>query len=224
MIKNFDVLAGGAALLLSTIAIAQSTDQSATESPRLVSTSDQGVDLKRGAKAWADHCGRCHNLRSPSELSENAWDVSVTHMRTRANLPGDLADDIEAFLKYSAQSKSIDAAPLENQAAKGDFAYLQPGNVERGRDLYAQTCVACHGAKGQGAFDGVPDLTLANGRFAKPDHLLLANVINGFQSPGSLMAMPPKGGNPDLSEQDLADTLAYMRVELLERTETPERR
>ncbi len=80
MIKMFGILAGGA-LLASTVVIAQTAAQSAADSPASASALGKDVDLTRGAKAWADHCGRCHNLRSPSELGENAWDVSVTHMR-----------------------------------------------------------------------------------------------------------------------------------------------
>jgi cytochrome c5 len=62
MIKMFGILAGGA-LLASAVAISQSAAQSATDSPASVSALSQDVDLTRGAKAWEDHCGRCHNLR-----------------------------------------------------------------------------------------------------------------------------------------------------------------
>lgn len=55
----------------------------------------------RGAKAWSENCGRCHNIRSPAELSDEEWMVSVTHMRVRANIPGDVARDIIEFLKAS---------------------------------------------------------------------------------------------------------------------------
>ncbi len=55
----------------------------------------------RGAKAWAQVCQRCHNLRNPKELTDEDWEVSVTHMRVRANLPGGMAEDIKVFLKAS---------------------------------------------------------------------------------------------------------------------------
>jgi mono/diheme cytochrome c family protein len=55
----------------------------------------------RGAKAWAENCGRCHNIRDPKEFTDSQWDVIMTHMRIRANLPGDMADDIRVFLKGS---------------------------------------------------------------------------------------------------------------------------
>jgi len=46
---------------------------------------------------------------------------------------------------------------------------------------------------------------------AKADNVLLQNVMNGFQSSGSPMAMPPKGGNPALNEADIKAVLKYMR-------------
>ena len=59
------------------------------------------MQFARGAKAWADNCGRCHNIRDPKEFSDKNWSVIVNHMRVRANLPGQDAKDIEAFLKAS---------------------------------------------------------------------------------------------------------------------------
>ena len=59
------------------------------------------MQLARGAKAWAENCARCHNLRSPSDLDDEEWHVSVIHMRIRANLPKATADDIMAFLHAS---------------------------------------------------------------------------------------------------------------------------
>jgi len=59
------------------------------------------AQIARGAKAWADTCGRCHNLRAPNEFSDKNWDIIVTHMRVIAPLPGRVADDIKAFLKSS---------------------------------------------------------------------------------------------------------------------------
>ena len=80
-----------------------------------------------------------------------------------------------------------------------------------GKALYQSTCIACHGAKGQGAIPAVPDLA-KGGRLAKPDAELEANILNGFQSKGSSMAMPPKGGNPSLTLADAKALVVYMRT------------
>lgn len=84
-------------------------------------------------------------------------------------------------------------------------------DMVRGQEIYQQTCVACHGADGRGALPGAPDFTSKSGPMAKDDALLLQNVIDGFQSPGSLMAMPPKGGNSDLTEEDIKVVIQYIR-------------
>ena len=59
------------------------------------------AQIGRGAKAWAETCGNCHNLRDPKEFSDKNWDVIVNHMRVVGPLPGQLAEDIKAFLKSS---------------------------------------------------------------------------------------------------------------------------
>lgn len=82
-----------------------------------------------------------------------------------------------------------------------------------GQAVYAQTCIACHGADGKGAIPGVKDFTAMDGPLSKSDTELVTNVSQGFQSPGSFMAMPPKGGNPTLTEIDVRAVLAYLRAE-----------
>lgn len=80
-----------------------------------------------------------------------------------------------------------------------------------GRSIYMQTCLACHGADGAGMMPGVPDFTEPHGVLTKPDSELLRNMIAGIQSPGSPLAMPPKGGNPALTETELKEALMYIR-------------
>jgi len=83
--------------------------------------------------------------------------------------------------------------------------------IAAGKAAYSTTCVACHGADGTGAIPGVVDLTTANGPLSKSDEELIKNITDGFQSPGSMMAMPAKGGNPELSDEDIAALVAYLR-------------
>jgi len=80
-----------------------------------------------------------------------------------------------------------------------------------GKEVYEGTCIACHGPDGKGALPGVPDFTRRDSLLRMPDMMLLPRVINGYQSPGSPMAMPPKGGNPSLTPENLKAALDYMR-------------
>lgn len=57
--------------------------------------------VANGARYWAAQCHRCHNLRDPKEFTDEIWDVSVNHMRIRANIPANQARAIKAFLKAS---------------------------------------------------------------------------------------------------------------------------
>lgn len=80
-----------------------------------------------------------------------------------------------------------------------------------GQDIYKQTCIACHGTDGQGELPGMVDLTKKNGALSKPDKVLLKNITEGFQSPGSMFAMPAKGGNPTLSDAEIKAVLYYLQ-------------
>lgn len=96
--------------------------------------------------------------------------------------------------------------------------YLLPSlalcEESKGKEVYNTTCVVCHGADGEGAIPGVPDFTTKDGPLkTKSDELLVKHMLEGFQSKGSSMAMPPKGGNVDLTEEDLKAVLQFMKTE-----------
>lgn len=86
-------------------------------------------------------------------------------------------------------------------------------SVTAGKAVYSQTCIACHGANGKGAIPGVRNLTDPNGALTKSDEELIESIVNGTQTPGSFMAMPPKGGNPILTEEDINAVITYLRAE-----------
>ncbi len=87
----------------------------------------------------------------------------------------------------------------------------QVASAADGKALYEATCIACHGPKATGAITGVPDLS-KGGRLSQPDAVLTTHILDGFQSKGSPMAMPAKGGNPNLTAGDVKALLTYMRA------------
>ena len=87
----------------------------------------------------------------------------------------------------------------------------QGADISHGKTVYEETCIACHGENGAGAVPGAPNFTDKNGRLTKPDEVLIEHAVEGFQTPGSPMGMPELGGNPDLTDQDIADVIAYIR-------------
>ncbi len=80
-------------LMAPSLSVAQDTEAEAAAS--------NPMEIARGAQAWSRECGRCHNIRPPSELSDEEWRVSVAHMRVRGNIPADEARAIVAFLQAS---------------------------------------------------------------------------------------------------------------------------
>ena len=165
-------------------------------------------DYQRGAKSWANNCARCHNVREPADLRDDQWKTTAFHMRVRAGLTGQETRDILTFLQNSnaPQLTRASSAPQVARSASADTAG-GPG----GETIYRRTCIACHGENGRGTLPGVPDFTGADGRLGKSDAVLISNITNGVQSPGSPMAMPAKGGDAALSGDDIEAVLVYLR-------------
>jgi len=161
-------------------------------------------DFAKGSKAWAENCARCHNIRAANELRDDQWLTTVFHMRVRAGLTGQETRDILTFLQTSNVSFVPETPASVDESSAGTLS---------GKEVYGQTCIACHGADGAGAFAGVPDFTDPKGRLSKSDEELLQNIRNGFQTPGSPMAMPPRGGNGALTDGDIRNVIEYLRNE-----------
>ena len=65
------------------------------------SESTKEGDFARGAQAWVENCGRCHNVRDPKEFRDDLWRPIVYHMRVRGGLTGQETRDILKFLQES---------------------------------------------------------------------------------------------------------------------------
>ena len=185
----------GCAVLATTITVVASPSTTAAES--------SVGDVSRGAASWSDNCSRCHEMRDPTEFRDDLWRPIVTHMRVRAGLTGQQQRDILAFLQASNNPPRASSVT----AGEGEAARVPP----TGKQIYHQTCIACHGSEGTGGLPGVPYFTDADGPLSKSDEILTQSILNGFRSPGSPMAMPAKGGNPNLTEADVNVVLGYLR-------------
>jgi mono/diheme cytochrome c family protein len=89
------------------------------------------------------------------------------------------------------------------------------GNPEQGKQIFASTCAACHGPNGEGVQGLGKNMQQSEFIASLSDEELLAFIKQGrpISDPKNTTGvdMPPKGGNPALSDEQLRDIIAYMR-------------
>ena len=140
-------------------------------------------------------------MRDPQDLRDDLWITTAFHMRVRAGLTGQRTRDILEFL----QASNSTAVAVASGRSDSD-AITSPGD-----ETYNRNCIARHGADGKGVVPGAPDFTDSAGPFAQSDEALIDHSTNGFKTPGSAMAMPPKGGDSNLAGGDVKAVLDCMR-------------
>jgi mono/diheme cytochrome c family protein len=84
-----------------------------------------------------------------------------------------------------------------------------------GATLYAQSCVGCHGPAGAGIPNLAPTLVasqiLLEGSDAEVLAYIRAGVLLNDPNNQSGLVMPPSGGRPDLSDEEMLAIIAYLR-------------
>lgn len=105
-------------------------------------------------------------------------------------------------------------AAVEQPAAAP--AQTSKGDPAAGKNSFAQTCSACHGPTGEGLPNLGKNLVVSEFVTGKTDDQLVAFLKVGRPTSDPLnttkIDMPPKGGNPALSDQDLANIVAFIRT------------
>jgi mono/diheme cytochrome c family protein len=114
---------------------------------------------------------------------------------------------IPAMLALTAITTLADASPSPTVAL--------PGDPTRGASLYGANCATCHGANLEGGIGAVlnPIDKLPSVTNSLDPAFLIQIITNGRQpqagDPKSI-PMPAKGGNPNLTDQDVKDLAAYI--------------
>jgi disulfide bond formation protein DsbB len=104
-------------------------------------------------------------------------------------------------------------------ACGGPSAPTPIGDAAVGKTKFESTCIACHGIDAKGMPNLGKDLTISDFLKNTSDADLVAFVTQG-RPPGDPanttgVDMPPKGGNPALTEQDIKDIISYLRTLLV---------
>ena len=85
----------------------------------------------------------------------------------------------------------------------GGASAAAAAGAKSGEEVYNAACAACHAAGVAGA-PKLGDAPAWTKRVSQPFDALLKNAINGIR------AMPPRGGNPSLSDLEMARAVAFM--------------
>lgn len=116
-----------------------------------------------------------------------------------------------------SQSKESEtqAQKTVSSQAKTTRAEFTP-DLDKGKQLFLQVCAACHGPDAKGLPNLGRDLTNSKFIAEKNDQELLEFVKVGRSPTDPLnttgIPMPPKGGNPALTDEDILHIIAYIRT------------
>lgn len=102
----------------------------------------------------------------------------------------------------------------ETPAAGGSAVAF--GDVAKGKQVFTDTCAACHGADAKGMTGNGKNLVQKSDWMKKQNDQALYDMIKKGRSVSdpentTKVDMPPKGGNPSLSDDDIKDAVAYIR-------------
>lgn len=97
----------------------------------------------------------------------------------------------------------------------GETAVVSTGDPEAGKAQYDKICIACHGPTGEGIEGLGKPFTTSDFLRQRNDEEMLAFIKTGRPSGDPLnttgVDMPPKGGNPALTDEQILNIVAYIR-------------
>jgi disulfide bond formation protein DsbB len=89
------------------------------------------------------------------------------------------------------------------------------GDAAAGKEQYDKLCIACHGPTGEGIEGLGKPFTTSQFVRERDDQEMLAFIKQGRPAGDPLnttgVDMPPKGGNPALTDEQILDIVAYVR-------------
>ena len=93
---------------------------------------------------------------------------------------------------------------------------VSAGDAAAGEDIFSSTCSACHGPDARGIEGLGRDLHSNTFVDGLSDDELVDFLVEGRPADHpdneAGVAMPPRGGNPSLTADDLQDVVAYLRT------------
>ncbi len=143
-------------------------------------------------------------IESGDSKKNNAGQKSVSAITEPV---GQVAID-EASPVVEAKAEEVVEEAAEEMVAEAPASNETSGDV--GEKIYKKLCVNCHGIASMAAM--IPqtgDAAEWGPRIEKGIDALYSNAITGFTGSKGMM-MPPRGGNPSLTDDEVKATVDYM--------------
>ena len=130
-----------------------------------------------------------------------------------------LGADEDAVARKQANKVSANTVPvgvvnlLDEDAEDVEVAAVATAATDEdpaamGERVYNGLCISCH--SGLPNIPKIGDIAAWEPRIAQGMALLYEHSIKGFISEGGLIAMPPKGGNMNLTDEEVKAAVDYM--------------
>lgn len=123
-----------------------------------------------------------------------------------------------AWYAYDRKAESVAVRQAEAWAAQAHerliageaLPELNVDTAAHGRDLFLSACAVCHGADALGRPGLGKNIVESDFVAGRDDAAMVAYLIRG-RPDAKPVAMPPRAGRPDLTDEDLGDIVAYVR-------------
>lgn len=160
--------------------------------------------------------------REPVGVDEEGDPLRTPWLRVTAPVLAVLVVFAVLFISGSPAQAATDTAvtfPVVDVTPGPQEAVAHAGHdaatLARGDQLYRESCAACHGIDAKGVVNLGNQLSGSDYVNSKTDAELLAVIRDGrdLNHPENTtgLVMPPSGGRPDLSDEDLLAIIAFVR-------------
>lgn len=142
--------------------------------------------------------------------------ISITQVATLTMTDTGTATNTVINTVTNTVTNTVANSAVTNTVTTSVVAVAPPAeDVASGQTLYRSTCAACHGPAGEGVKGLGKDMTSSEFIAGLTDDELLAFIKRGRDASDPLnttgVMMPPKGGNPALSDEKIVDIIAFIR-------------
>ncbi len=181
----------------------------AAGAPKVGDKAAWAARAQKGLDTLLEHATKGFNAMPPkggnAALSAAELKAAIEHMLKKTGVVvGGARQSAPAPGTPAAASAPSTPAPVSEKAANvAPAAGAVVGDAAQGGVVYKKACFICHDTGAAGAPKRGDKAAWAP-RIAKGVVTLKQHALHGFN------AMPPKGGNPALSDQDIANAIAYI--------------